>query len=95
MILGVHEDKPAGIGDLPGETVVGRESPGIPVFVVGVSRAPPGVRRASPLFRPAQTPGYVAEQTLPGWARAPAAATSPSHVTAACRPSVRVPPCCS
>ena len=32
--------------------------------------ASPGVRRASPPFRPVQTPGSVAGQTLPGWARA-------------------------
>jgi hypothetical protein len=88
LVTWANDTFAAGIGDLPGEAVVGREvcllrNSGL---AVGVSGAPPGVRRASPPFRPAQTPGYVAGQTLPGWAHAPAATTSQSLVTAACRP---------
>ena len=36
VIPGVQEDHPAGIGDLPGEAVVGRRTSRPPVFVVDV-----------------------------------------------------------
>jgi hypothetical protein len=35
-MAGVHKDQAAGIGDLPGEAVVGREAARPPVLAVGV-----------------------------------------------------------